>query len=358
MPPKSWLLQTFAKDNTPIGVWVLQPTPFPMAPKMTQPPHLQTLHALQDTSKPNILYHDGTGSYAVRRLFSADLMRRVWQILNQVGGPCVVTCLILYIVAVLGFIVYPSIPDGTIALQVLNYVAAAGAVACCWLCNLSDPGTVIPSAHDPAPPDDPSDATQVLQTVPGPDGKDVVLKWCRTCRLWRPPRASHCHECGRCFHRFDHHCVVVANCVALSTMRWFLLFLFFGVLGCMLGAAATIWALLGLHPFDAAAWTGGWKVYVLMVFLCCPCPPLIGLIPLCFLIIPFLWSVLMLAGGVTYKERLRKSRGWCEEGACEDLHAVCCTPVEWRWDYGAKAKPSPAADPDPEPALSELQELP
>ena len=32
-------------------------------------------------------------------------------------------------------------------------------------------------------------------------------------QLWRWPRVRHCHKCGRCVDRFDHHCPAIANCV-------------------------------------------------------------------------------------------------------------------------------------------------
>jgi hypothetical protein len=50
-------------------------------------------------------------------------------------------------------------------------------------------------------------------------------RYCRTCRIWRPPRAGHCSDCGWCVRRFDHHCGAVSNCVGNDNHRWFVSFL-------------------------------------------------------------------------------------------------------------------------------------
>ena len=58
------------------------------------------------------------------------------------------------------------------------------------------------------------------------DGDLVNLKYCHTCELFRPPRASHCHYCDNCVQEYDHHCPWVANCIGRRNHRSFVLFVF------------------------------------------------------------------------------------------------------------------------------------
>jgi len=46
-------------------------------------------------------------------------------------------------------------------------------------------------------------------------------RWCRTCRIIRPPRASHCPDCDNCVLRYDHHCPFVNNCVGQRNYHFF-----------------------------------------------------------------------------------------------------------------------------------------
>ena len=56
-------------------------------------------------------------------------------------------------------------------------------------------------------------------------------KFCKRCKAFKPIRAHHCSICGRCIIKMDHHCPWVNNCIGQYNQKYFLLFLFYVILG-------------------------------------------------------------------------------------------------------------------------------
>ncbi|KAJ8732376.1 hypothetical protein PYW07_014975 [Mythimna separata] len=180
-----------------------------------------------------------------------------------------------------------------LAARVSAAVPAAGAALCALTLAallrtaLSDPG-IIPRA---APAEaaaleaaeagrPPPRAREVLVR-----GRAVKLKYCFTCKMFRPPRASHCSLCDNCVDRFDHHCPWVGNCVGKRNYRYFYTFVvslsFLAVF--VFACAVTHVALLARGAGLAAA------------LRATPASAVVAAV--CFLSV---WSVLGLAGFHTY----------------------------------------------------------
>ena len=62
------------------------------------------------------------------------------------------------------------------------------------------------------------------------------FRYCKKCKLIKPPRAHHCSLCERCILKMDHHCPWVGSCVGFSNHKFFMQFLTYTTFGCMFSA--------------------------------------------------------------------------------------------------------------------------
>jgi len=163
------------------------------------------------------------------------------------------------------------------------------------------------------------------------NGVSIPLKWCHTCRIWRPPRASHCSECNVCVERFDHHCPWMGQCIGRRNYRFFLGFVISVCLLCLYTAGFSLYAfgrvVVSLTPnvpldavfqsFERVPVTGGMLLFPLLI-LCCVGPLA------CY-------HCSLVCDNKTTNEEIKVpyggqnpfARGWKRN--CQD---ACCSPLE------------------------------
>lgn len=106
-----------------------------------------------------------------------------------------------------------------------------------WKCLFTPPGYVsdVPWAEEPMMLGGTNDQQQPIRRLEEPRPMHTVTqftrnskpRFCTPCGIFKPDDAHHCHDCGRCVERMDHHCPWINNCVGLETEKYFILFLLY-----------------------------------------------------------------------------------------------------------------------------------
>ena len=128
-----------------------------------------------------------------------------------------------------------NLPVG-IALLSAMLVATGISIWSCWLAATTDPG-IIPRSTAPPPPNRRDRTIQF-------HGRTILVKFCETCRIWRPPRASHCATCNNCVQRFDHHCPWLGNDIGIRNYRSYFTFVSSSAVGTLIMMVAAVWSII------------------------------------------------------------------------------------------------------------------
>ncbi|RZF39150.1 hypothetical protein LSTR_LSTR005778 [Laodelphax striatellus] len=162
-------------------------------------------------------------------------------------------------------------------------------------------------------------------------GQPVKLKYCFTCKIFRPPRASHCSLCDNCVERFDHHCPWVGNCVGRRNYRYFYMFIVSLAFLCVFILTCSVTHLILITKED--------KIFFEAVR---ESPTSIIVVIVCFFSV---WSIIGLAGFHTYlvssnqttnediKGSFTSKRGqsnfnpYSQGNVCSNCCHVLCGPV-------------------------------
>ena len=184
-----------------------------------------------------------------------------------------------YVVAILIMVPYyiflaPKLwNDITPALPICTSVCLALSLTFYLLTSCTDPGIIPRRALLERKREEFQD---LLMPNANPNNVRGERKFCDTCLVFRPLKASHCSVCQNCVEVFDHHCPFVNNCVGKRNYRYFIGFLLMVVLTLFMAGLSLIIFLINN--------TGGGINPVVIIVISCAVAGLIGVPLLGFLI--------------------------------------------------------------------------
>eukprot|EP00927_Polykrikos_kofoidii_P053224 TRINITY_DN4749_c0_g1_i1.p1 TRINITY_DN4749_c0_g1~~TRINITY_DN4749_c0_g1_i1.p1 ORF type:complete len:330 (-),score=21.68 TRINITY_DN4749_c0_g1_i1:16-1005(-) len=252
----------------------------------------------------------------------------------RLGGPLGTSVLVLSLLSIYCFVILGQATDGVS--HVLKCCASAAgccAIVSCFMCNLTDPGTPRPDYSDPGPEDENDDSLRIRSRVL-PDGRSWEQKWCRHCKVWRPPRCGHCKYCNRCVLRLDHHCGWVGTCVGERNMRFFSIFL------TSAGTGLVLFIILGIHRLSRLQcfhdWykceDTSWEPWLILGFLfCAPMPGILSILCIgpSLIFAAGIYGLMMLTDADPRRMAELTNGELCRSLlACDGPRVYCCGPIE------------------------------
>ncbi|ESQ52817.1 hypothetical protein EUTSA_v10016704mg [Eutrema salsugineum] len=230
-------------------------------------------------SKPKRIYQLWPGNnkfYCGGRLVFGPDASSLLLTTAMIGGPALTFCIRMAFLIGKSYPLFHSLVlMGALLLTLLDFIFL-------FLTSSRDPG-IIPRNKE-APQSEGLDMmTQSLEWVNNklgnntkvPRTKDILVngytvkvKFCDTCLLYRPPRASHCSVCNNCVQRFDHHCPWVGQCIALRNYPYFICFITTSTLLCLYVFVFSWVSMLEVHGKMLLMVIADDSIFVVLILYC------------------------------------------------------------------------------------------
>ena len=96
------------------------------------------------------------------------------------------------------------------------------------------------------------------------------IKFCESCKIFRPLNAAHCNICNNCVAKFDHHCKWLGTCVGRGNYGIFLWLVICLCLSAKFAIVTSAWHIaikvneLGTFYSAISTGTGGFAFYLII----------------------------------------------------------------------------------------------